>query len=309
MSLVHSAGSSARIAAGKRLVAAGKVGCLLLAGGQGTRLGHAGPKGTYPLFPGVSLFGLLASRIRSASQKAGRPLPVAIMVSPGNEQATRAFFAKHDHFGLTSLSFLLQEELPALGSQALFPAGNGWALKHLVEQGVAKQWEVGGVKWVNTIPIDNPLADPFDPELLAFEEADVVIKCIRRSDPKEKVGILMQKEGTWQVVEYSEIEDLRLHYPLASIGLFCFSMPFVHRAATYSEKLPIHIAQKRIPKTGQVVDKQERFLFDLLPFSKRTEVIEYERHVCFAPLKNAQGPDSPAKVRASLLQAESAFAL
>lgn len=304
---------------GLHLLKQGKVGCLLVAGGQGTRLGFDGPKGCYPITPvrKQTLFGYFAEKVRAASQQVKRDLPLAIMTSPLNHQEVIAHFEKNHFFGCkkAQISFFSQDLLPFLdvdgnlffekkGHLARGPDGNGSSIHHFVKSGLAKKWQAQGIESVVFAMIDNPLSDPFDARLIgahAETKSDVSIKCVERIDVKESVGLLVEKAGKTFVVEYSEFpkdkweaKDKRGNFvfPLANISLFCFSLSFLMQVS--EKKLPLHKAFK----SGAW--KFERFIFDILPFAKKVDLILYPREICFAPLKNKEGMHSPITVQKAL---------
>ncbi len=329
------AGSDEARAKGEELLAEGKVGCLIMAGGMGTRLQFDGPKGMFPITIGrnKTLFEFFADRIRAASKKYGRDLPVAIMTSSLNDTATRNFFLEHNHLGLRhdQLSFFQQGNLPFLdqrgdlfldapGSIAQGPDGNGDTLRYFFASGIWENWQQQGVECVNVILIDNPLADPFDAELIGtlhVQKCDLCVKALKRESPKEKLGVLVRIKDQVHVIEYSEMtpEDMEatveggaLKYPCGNISLFAVSMNFVERVSQL--ELPLHKAFKALPfldQEGSLVKpvepngwKFEKFIFDTFPFAT-VEVVLYPRHHCFAPLKNKSGHDSPDEVRRALL--------
>lgn len=326
---ISRSGSKSDQKLGETLIAQGKVGCLILAGGQGTRLGHDGPKGTLAITPitGKSLFQLLCERIIWAGKRAERLLDVAIMTSSLNDANTRAYFDAHGSFGLqpSQLSFFSQDALPFLDEQghwvlsqsgelAQGPNGNGNAFQSFYEQGIWDKWRKNGVEYLNVIFIDNPLADPFDSEFIGFtarNELDIGVKVIERISTQEKMGIVVQENERLKIVEYSEFsaED-SARYAYASPGLFCFHMPFIH--TLYGEKkinLPLHLAHKTavvIPPHGHFpeprpVFKYEAFQFDLLDFTEKSASIAYARDRTYAPIKNATGEKSPSAARTALL--------
>lgn len=312
---IQEAGDLSHIALGERLLSEGKMGTIVLAGGQGSRLGFNHPKGMYPISPvkEKTLFQLLAEKTLAASQKYGRPLFLAIMTSPDNDQETRAYFKAHALFGLKpeQLHFFVQGELPMedLAGKALpilASDGNGGVFAEFVRQNLASLWEAAGVEWINIVLIDNPLADPFDSNLLGFaaeRQLEVAVKCCRRRSPEEKVGLLFKKEGKLKVVEYFELkEEERALGELANLSLFCLSLSFVKALA--AQDFPIHRAQKPLPTEPGAPPamgwKLEKFIFDLLLFTSKSDLIVYPRELCFAPLKNRQPPDSPQTVREAL---------
>jgi UDP-N-acetylglucosamine/UDP-N-acetylgalactosamine diphosphorylase len=338
-------GSLQRKSIGLKLLAEGKVGCLLIAGGQGSRLNYTKPKGLYPvsLVQKKSLFQLFAERVKAAGDLVGRPLFVAIMTSPGNEEETISYFKENNFFGLEKeqLFFYSQEELPFLDAKgnlfleapnrlAMGPNGNASSLKHFFTSGLWDSWQKAGICYLNYFHVDNALADPFDAELTGFHAenaaSDVIIKCIERTNPLEKIGVLFKRGETVSVVEYSEIsqeerdarkEDGSLKNACANIGLYSFRMDFVREVGLrYYDELPFHKAWKaakcltdkgtfEMSKTP-IAWKFEKFIFDVLPFAKEVKAILYPRKECFAPLKNAEGEDSLQAVQIALWQRDKA---
>jgi UDP-N-acetylglucosamine/UDP-N-acetylgalactosamine diphosphorylase len=319
---------------GIELLSQGKCALLVLAGGSGSRLRFGAPKGCFIIdhVKKKSLFELLAEKVKAASLAAGYPLEMAIMTSPLNHEATLCFFREHNFFGLEreQVHFFTQKLWPLLNLRGdLFleerdriaegPNGNGGALQALYESPIYARWKGQGVSIVNVVPIDNPMADPFDVELLGFhreEKNEVSIKTCLRARKNEKVGVLVLVNEKPIVVEYSEAKVMGEKVQ-AFIGLFCVEWGFIERAKESS--LPLHAAKKAV----KMLDAEERvclpespnawkfelFLFDLFPHSTRTGVINYPRESCFAPLKNFEGEDSIATVRAALLKQSSTLIL
>lgn len=331
-------GSQANIKQGKQLIAQGKVGCIIVAGGQGTRLKFDGPKGIYPVtvVKKKSLFQIFAEKTLAAGIQAGRQLPLAIMTSSVNNRDTVDFFIQHDFFGLdpNQVSFFCQRDLPFLdvggnlflespARIAAGPDGNAPSLKQFVDQEIWANWQQKGIQYIVYIHIDNPLADPFDAELVGFHNrnpVDLVIKCIERVDPLEKLGIILRKNGRVDVIEYSEISpeerdsrerDGSLKHKCGNVSMFSFTMNFIEDIAkNHYDQLPFHKAWKAakyLDESGQtqmspepMAWKFEKFIFDVLPYAKTVKALLYPREECFAPLKNATGSDSIATVQAAL---------
>lgn len=311
---------------GKKLIADGQVGCILMAGGQGTRLRIEGPKGVFPVsvIKHKSLFQLVAEKVIAAGKQAGKVLPLAIMTSPLNHDATVHFFKEHRFFGLDpdQISFFTQGMLPFLTQEgnlllekpwkiAEGPDGNGSSLSHFVNDGIWKKWHSQGVRYVNYILIDNALADPFDAELVGFhkrQSADVTVKCTARRHASEKVGLLVKQSGKTRVMEYSELPeqersavniDGSLKHACANLSLFCFSMDFVKTLQNFH--LPLHKALKTFNGSDKhFVWKFERFIFDVLPSANKVSALLYPREECFSPLKNYDGEDSLKEVKLAL---------
>ncbi len=297
------------VALGSALIKQKKAACLIVAGGQGTRLGIQGPKGCVEVLPGKSLFQIFADKIKAAEDS----LSVAIMTSEENHAETIDFFEKHRYFGLepSQIDFFSQSQFPFYddhgnpiidenGKMISGPSGNGASLLHLVESGIWEKWNKRGVEYFTFVQVDNPLADPFDPKFLGYhqkQKAEVTLKAILRDDPLEKVGVIVLKEGKVGVVEYNEMAEKerlakdsngQLLYPCANLSLFCFSMDFIHRLWKEKawDKMPLHVAHKKVPKLNKSMGyKFEYFIFDVLPYSQQTKVIVYPRDQCYAPIK------------------------
>ncbi len=333
------AGSDDDRALGEELIRQGKVACLILAGGQGSRLGVNGPKGAVCVSPikGKSLFQLFCERARSASKRAGRPLHLAIMTSPLNHIMTKEFFESHHHFNLPSshLHFVEQSVLPFCddrgnwllerpGKLAEGPDGNGNALHLLQRVGLYEQWRAEGVEYVNVILVDNPLADPFDSELVGYHcrmQADVIVKAVPRASANERMGVVVSNNGKICVVEYSELSNDDLlalnsdgspRFSVANTSLFSFHMDFIQQIATNPDCiLPLHLARKQAPillatTQGSCIElakvwKYETFIFDLLLYARQVGVLLYPRDLSYAPLKNASGEKSLQTVQEALL--------
>jgi UDP-N-acetylglucosamine/UDP-N-acetylgalactosamine diphosphorylase len=246
------------------------------------------------------------------------------MTSPQNHEETVRFFQANNCFGLDEdqLDFFQQGELPFLDQEGhplmedknkplLGPDGNGGALYHFAKSGIFGKWKSKGIRYVNFILVDNPLADPFDAELFGYQirtKSDLAIKCIRREDPDEKVGVLAEREGKIIVVEYSEInETLRNNlqlYGLANLSLFCVRDDFIDACVKNHSTQELHKALKPAKSFSKEVMawKSEYFIFDLFPLAKHPAALLYPRESCFAPLKNIDGEGSPSRVANALIR-------
>ncbi len=301
-------GNKDNYAHGKKLLSQGKSGCLILAGGQGTRLSSAQSKALTPvtLVKHKSLLQLFCEKTLAASNAYGHPLPLAIMTSPLNHQEIASFLQENHFFGLkpSQVSLFSQEMLPLLDDQghaiSSGPDGNGHSLKLFFQSGIYKKWKEEGVKYLNMIPIDNPLADPFDAELLgtqSLSSSDICIKAIIRESPEEQVGILGACNGKVLIQEYSEMPKDSSAFMIGNTGLFSFTFDFIEKIAPLT--LPLHGARKKYGDT--LVWKCERFIFDLFSYAHKTTVIVYPREDIYAPIKNASGDKSLETAQEKLL--------
>lgn len=256
-----------------------KVGCIVLAGGQGSRLGIKGPKGTF-LIHGKSLFEWISEKAPKES------FPIAVMTSPLNHSETISFFEKNGFFG-KEVYFFQQEMEPFLDEKKkpthfLAPSGNGSVFRSFVKSGLFSLFKGKGIDLVTIIPVDNPLADPADQKLIGYareKNADVTIKCI---ESQESMGALVERGGKIEIQEYI-YQDPSSTYYLANTGMLAISIPFIEKVA--KKELPFHLVRKEIPGTKKWGWKREQFIFDALPFGTSAALC-YQRDACYAPIKN-----------------------
>ncbi|HAP00060.1 MAG TPA: UDP-N-acetylglucosamine pyrophosphorylase [Fibrobacteres bacterium] len=324
--------------AGMKALREGKAAAFLVAGGQGTRLGHEGPKGTFDigLPSGKSLFQLQAERLLKLSKDCGKTVPWYIMTSRDNHAATTAFFEVNHFFGLNrnDVMFFSQAELPVLDSNgkvllaekgrvSLGPNGNGGCFPALKSSGALEDMKRRGVEWVFTYSVDNALVKVCDPAFIGFTLASnlpAASKAVAKSGPSERVGVFCLRNDGPSVIEYSEMTPEmcaeknaqgRLVYGAGNVAMHLFRRDFLEAHADSS--LPYHLARKKIPYVdtlGNVVSptepnasKFELFMFDLFPQAPGMAVLEVERTEEFAPVKNptTAGVDSPATARKLML--------
>lgn len=266
---------------------------LFLAGGQGSRLGFDGPKGCYPLL-GKTLFQRHAEKIR-------KDAPVAILTSRLNHHETTSFFEQQSYFGLKKLSFFSQDTLPLLdeagkwfwmapGKIAEGPDGNGSVFAAMERAGILRRFAEEKVETIHVVPVDNPLADPFDPQLAAFHEAsgaDLSLKCIRLEDPAEPMGRLVRIEGRLAIAEFAELtEEERLQNRYANTALLAIDLSLAKLLA--KKNFPLHWAWRSTPAwrgEKRFAWKAERFIVDALAFAEKARALFCSKESCYAPLK------------------------
>lgn len=329
---------------GMRALREGKVAAFLVAGGQGTRLGHGGPKGVFDIgLPSrKSLFQLQAERILRLSRQAGKPIPWYIMTSAENHAETVAFFRERRHFGLPErdIFFFQQGEMPmvdeegkillaAKGRLAMGPNGNGGCFLALAASGALEDMRRRGVEQVFFYGVDNALVKVCDPHFIGFALAEghpAASKAVVKTQPEEKVGVLCLRGGKPSVLEYSEMteemiyakgDDGRYLYDSANIATHLFTLAFLE--ANAAAALPYHAAHKKIPylDAGGVPISPDRpnawkfelFMFDLFPLAGSMAGLLVDRAEEFAPVKNKDGVDSPASARAMVLDLHRKWAL
>ena len=322
------------VAAGEKELRAGKVAALLVAGGQGSRLGYDGPKGCYSIGPvsGAPLFYFHARKILARSIRYGASSPFYVMTSEANNAATVACFEENDYFGLNpeDVFFFTQGMWPGMtkdgkvilddpGHVFMSPDGHGGLLAALKRSGALADMKKRGIRSVFFFQVDNPLVEIADPAFIGhhvLEKSEYSLKLCAKRDPYEKVGMPMRFGSVYRMVEYTEMTDEQcnrrgkngeLYFKYGSPAIHVFDRAFLEREA--SKPMPLHLAFKKIPtvENGKVVKpaepngyKFEKFIFDILPNAKRAAFLAFEQKDEFSPVKNAEGADSPDTCRADM---------
>jgi UDP-N-acetylglucosamine/UDP-N-acetylgalactosamine diphosphorylase len=315
-----------------------EVAVLVVAGGQGSRLGFEYPKGMFPVGPvsKKTLFQMHAEKVLALGRRYGAVPPLLVMTSPATHEETVAYFTANRSFGLPgeTLHFFCQGTMPALdrvtgrllledkGRLFLSPDGHGGTLTALAHSGLIARLGSRGIKEVFYFQVDNPLVKVADPVFLGHHlahEAEVSSKVIAKEGPKDRLGNFVLLKGRCTIIEYSDLSDElahqtdehgRLRLWAGSPAIHFFNLDFLDRVTRGDGQLPFHVAHKKVPyidDTGRAIQptkenalKFERFIFDVLPLAERWTVVETSRREEFAPLKNATGADSPQSVALAL---------
>lgn len=316
-------------------IRAGKVGTVLLAGGQGTRLGSDGPKGKYNigLTKEVFIFERLIRNLLDVTDKAGCFVPLYVMTSDKNHEETTAFFDEKQYFGYPKdfVKFFKQEMAPSVDFQgklymesedslSLSPNGNGGWFYSMAVTGVLKDVKARGVEWLNIFAVDNVLQRIADPVFVgATIDSGCVsgAKVVRKADPEEKIGVLCLEDGRPSIVEYYEMTeeiinsreaDGELSYNFGVILNYLFRVDQLEEIA--NQKMAVHVVEKKIPymdEKGELVKpespngyKFELLVLDMIHMFPNCLSYEVVRDYEFAPIKNKTGVDSVESARALL---------
>jgi UDP-N-acetylglucosamine/UDP-N-acetylgalactosamine diphosphorylase len=315
----RAARAGALAARGEEAYRAGAAAVLMVAGGQGTRLGSSAPKGCFPIAPhsGKSIYQLQAEKVLSLSRRIGVAVPFLIMTSPMTDGETREFFQANGWFGLApaQLRFFSQGTVPSSDQQgrALLaapgrllenPDGHGGCFTALVKSGNLAQLRAEGVSQIIYIQVDNILAPVDDPALLGLavaEGTEVITKVLAKAHPDEKVGHLVRVAERDRIIEYTELTPAEtritdaggsLIYRWGSPAMHCWGTAFLARLAERGYRLPLHRSSKPLKAwlDGAMREvpgwKCERFIFDLLPEAQVSLGLEIDRDAEFAPVKN-----------------------
>ncbi|MEO2089080.1 MAG: UDPGP type 1 family protein, partial [Gemmataceae bacterium] len=323
--------TDAAVSVGEEALRNGKVAALVVAGGQGSRLGFDRPKGLFPIGPvsRSTLFRIHAEKVLALSRRYGKPVPLLVMTSPATHADTVDYFEGEHYFGLSpeQVQFFQQGTMPALdlatgklllerpGELFLSPNGHGGTLTALTDTGLLPELKAAGVKHVFYFQVDNPLVNVCDPAFVGRHietQAEVSSKVVFKDDPAEKVGILAEIDGRCGIIEYSDMPpemtnertaDGTLTFRAGNPAIHCFSVEFLERVTVGADRLAYHVARKKVEHydlaSGETVTpetvnalKFELFVFDALPLADRWLAVQTTREDEFAPLKNATGNDS-----------------
>lgn len=308
-------------------IRSGSVGAVLLAGGQGSRLGCSGPKGVFQIGVNndLTIFECLFRNLMEVTAEAGVAVPLFIMTSETNDTETKTFLEKKQFFGYPKdfVYFFVQEMAPVVDADgkilletksrmAVSPNGNGGWFSSMQRAGLLDVLEQKHITWLNVFAVDNVLQRMADP---CFIGATIAANCtcgskvVAKANPDEKVGVLCLEDGKPSIVEYFEMtDDMRnlrepdgtLTYRYGVILNYLFRVNQLCK--TLHCNLPLHRAFKSVAcltEDGTTVKsekpngyKLETLVLDMVHMQENCLLYEVDREREFAPVKNAEGPDS-----------------
>lgn len=317
---------------GLEAIRAGKVGAVLLAGGMGTRLGSDDPKGMYDIgiTKHVYIFQRLIENLMDVVHQAGSWVPLYVMTSEKNHDATTRFLKEHDYFGYSEdyITFFMQETAPACDYDgrvymeekwkiSTSPNGNGGWYSSMYKWGVAQAAMESGVEWLNVFAVDNVLqriADPCFVGAVIDGGCACGAKVVKKCAPDEKIGVICLEDGRPSIVEYYDLTDELMNakdesgdpaYYFGVILNYLFRIEDLEKIR--EKKLPLHLVDKKIPclnAAGEKVKptepngyKFEQLVLDMIHELDSCISFEVEREKEFAPIKNKTGIDSVESAR------------
>ena len=326
---------------GEQAMARGGLGFVLVAGGQGTRLGFPHPKGMFPCGPVSqrSLFQIYVDRLLALRRRYGVSIPLYLMTSPATHDETVEFFRRHRNFNYPESDVMIfcQGTMPSLDivtgrlllaekhALALNPNGHGGTLEALQRYGCLEDMRARRVEHLWYFQVDNPLVPLGDPFFLGAHlqaQSEMTTQVGAKRDPAERVGNVIALDGRLHVVEYTELPetlaqqrdvDGSLRYWAGNLAVHLFERTFLERMSGRSDVLPYHLARKKVEYRNQRGERMvpeapnaikfEKFIFDLMPHAARPLVVEVDLQVAFAPIKNADGADrdTPQSAREAMV--------
>ena len=304
-----------------------KVGAVLLAGGQGTRLGFDHPKGMFNI--GVTkelyIFERIIDNLMDVVKQTGCPVPLFIMTSEINDEETRNFFKEKKYFGYDEkyVFFFVQSMAPSISYDgrfylsardeiALSPNGNGGWFSSMVRSGLLSKMEDMGIEWLNVFSVDNVLQRIADPRFVGatiLSGLPSSAKVVKKADPQERVGVMCKKNGKPSIVEYYELTEQMMNEkdesgePAYNYGVILnYMFRIKDLLKIVGNTMTTHMVEKKIPyidEKGELVTpaqpngyKFEKLILDMINMLDDCLVYEVERKREFAPVKNKEGVDS-----------------
>lgn len=326
-------------ATGEEALRSGRVAVVVVAGGQGTRLGISFPKGLLPVGPlsQHTLFQIFFEQLQARQDRYGATIPYAIMTSHATHTETIQALQSASYFGLDPENVwpFCQGRMPAVdaetgeallaepGQLALNPDGHGGILAAMSRAGLLEKMKSRGIDTLFYHQIDNPTTVVADPAFLGWHlqtRAEMSTKVAAKRSAQEKMGVVVDLNGATQIIEYSDLSaDLaaatddqgQLRIWAGNTAIHAFQREFLERALVDKHALPFHVARKSVPywtaSTGAVVPsapnafKFERFIFDVMPWSQSALIVEADRAAEFNPIKNNTGADSLETSQAAMM--------
>ncbi|MBE5921510.1 MAG: UDPGP type 1 family protein [Lachnospiraceae bacterium] len=314
-----------------------KVAAVLLAGGQGTRLGSDKPKGMYNigLTKGVYIFEMIVRNLMQVVEKSGAWVPLLVMTSVKNHEDTTGFFKEHNYFGYNAeyVRFFIQDMAPSTDYNgkiymegkakiSMSPNGNGGWFSSLMRSGLLNEIKRMGVEWLNVFAVDNVLQKMADPVFVGGTIRSGYpsgAKVVGKAAPDEKVGVMCKEDGMPSIVEYYELTEEMMYqknpdgtpaYHYGVILNYLFAIESLEKIA--NAKMPLHIVEKKIPymdTDGNMVKpespngyKFETLILDMIHMMDNCFSFEVDRRKEFAPIKNPTGVDSVESARELLME-------
>ncbi|NGX63838.1 MAG: putative uridylyltransferase [Candidatus Anoxychlamydiales bacterium] len=283
---------------GKKLIVKNKVALIILAAGQGSRLGFDKAKGLFKI-ENKTLFEHVIEKIQIKQETLKVKLYFSIMTSHLNNDEIIEYFKDNNYFGFDKdqIDFFMQEKAPFLDENAnwLFKNdkiektsnGNGSIYKSFCESNIYFKYSTKNIKYLSVVPIDNPLLDPFDENFIGFHKRDkneISIKCMKRETLDEKKGAIGEKNGKVQIVEYINLVNNQ-NYKYSNSGIYLIDLKFFKKLK--NKNLKYHFIKKRVKNSEDIFAyKSESFIFDGFTYANKINTMLDDKQNFYAPIKD-----------------------
>lgn len=301
---------------GNKAVKEGRVGIILLAGGEGTRLNFSSPKGMFPIsvLKNKSLFQFFCEKIFFAQKKYQKKLYLSVMVNANSQPSIVSFFQEHDFFGLekNQVDFFCQRTFPFFNEEGKWfweqkgriaegTEGNGGVFAHFYKSPIFQKWKSLQIDTIKILSIDNPLADPFNEKMLGMHKRKnaAVSMCAIPFEIGTKRGGFALVNKTPRILEYLYLEQKNIPISFSNTGIYLVSMDYIH--AVFDKSLPLHKISKKTKRwhMGKLTEafayKYEKFIFDAFTFTNKIALFEDKKENCFSPLKELKDVEEVKK--------------
>ena len=315
---------------GEAIIKNNQIAVITMAGGQGTRLGYKGPKGTYMLNLKPikkSLFQIIAEDIIQTNNKYNIIVPWYIMTSEENNNQTIRFFALNNFFGYPKekIKFFKQNKLPLINTEGKLilqepycikeaSNGNGNVFKSMQKSNIIEDMRNLGIKWTCFGGIDNVLLKNIDPLFIGLtigNNMEIGSKSIFKKDPLEKTAVYCKKNGKPSILDYNditlELSESKISgtntylYREANMLSHIMSLDAIEKVKDID--LKYHRAYKKnafvnFEGVKQVPDKPntfkfENFIFDAFNYFDDMLLLRVDENDEFAPIKDFTGIYNP----------------
>ncbi len=280
---------------GQEVIKNKEAACIILAGGQGTRLGFDKPKGLFEI-QRKTLFEIFFDKIKKTQTQYGVELNISIMTSHLNHNEIVVFFEENNYFGFkkkkidffeqTRAPFITKDEKWIIHDNKILqgPDGNGSIFHNFFRSGIFEKYKNLNVKYINVFPIDNPIFNPFDEYILGYHKKkknDVTLRCTIRKKQDEKKGVIVKIDDQIRVIEYLYL-DHKIQYQYSNSGIYCYDLNFMYNVKDVD--LEYHLAYKKV-KDNLKAYKCEKFIFDIFEYSDKVKTLCDIEENFYSPLK------------------------
>lgn len=296
---------------GRDLILNNKYAVVILAGGNGSRLGINRPKGTLEISvsgKNISLFEIYINKLKEVHNKYHVYIDIYIMTSNSNNLDTLDYFKYNNYFNypIDKIHFFIQDDLPLMDkwgkillkdrSHIWFaPNGNGSVYKSLKDYNFIEKMKEDKIKYVLFTAIDNPLVNLVDFNFIGatlYHKYELSSKTIYKNNKEDLAGVFCKYNNKPYVLN-DKLEEVYDKYRDKNIAYHLISIDYLEKFSQID--LKYHRAYKKynyLDNLGNlvVVDKPnafkfEKFIYDAFYYAKDMLLYRVNSDE-FYPIKN-----------------------